>query len=428
MSGRTILYIIIFSSISLVGLIVTQGIWVIRALDLAESQHSHRVDLALDDVLEELVDLKDSVMISETISPGEKDEPENLFEVMDTLVLQFLIDKYVSYHELGEEYAFKVKRTSDDSIFYSSGNSLKNPDKARIHKACLYCLWKKDYFHLEISFPNVKKYELVRMSSWLTSSGIFILIVALSFYYTISTVIKQKKISQIRDDFINNITHEFKTPIATISLASEVLLNEKKDEPESRIAKYARVIYDENKRMRAQVEKVLQIAVMDKQNYNLELKEYNLDNLIRTNVNNLCLEECKDEVEIVDQLNAGNPNVKVDAIHFTSIIQNLVTNSLKYRRIVPKLTLHSRNENGKYIFSIEDNGIGIKKDDLPYIFDKFYRVSTGNLHNVKGFGIGLYYVKTMVNAHKGSIQVWSELGKGTKFEISLPQSNERITV
>lgn len=428
MSGRTILYIIIFSSLSLVGLIVSQGIWVVRALDLAERQHSHRVDLALDDVLEELVDLKDSVIINETIGLSEKNEPENLFEVMDTLVLQFLIEKYVSYHDLGDEYAFKVKRTSDDSLFYSSGRSLKNPEKARIHKACLYCLWKKDYFHLEISFPKVKKYELIRMSSWLISSGIFILIVALSFYYTISTVIKQKKISQIRDDFINNITHEFKTPIATISLASEVLLNEKKEEPDSRIAKYARVIYDENKRMRAQVEKVLQMAVMDKQDYNLELKEYNLDNLIRTNVQNLCLEECKDEVEIIDELNASKPNVRVDAIHFTSIIQNLVTNSLKYQRVIPKLTLQSRSENGRYIFSIEDNGIGIKKEDLPYIFDKFYRVSTGNLHNVKGFGIGLYYVKTMVSAHKGTIQVWSEFGKGTKFEISLPQSIDEISV
>ena len=420
MSKRTILYIIIFSSISLVGLIFTQGLWVLKALNLAENQHTHRVDLALDDVLEELVDQKDSLIFQTTADSLDYVEPDCIFEVLDTVDLQFLVEKYVNYHELGDEYSYLIIKTSNDSVVYKNGKKLKNPDRAKIHKACLYCLWKKDYYHLQLAFPNVKSYELLRMSSWLVSSGIFILIIAFSLYFIISTILKQKKISQIRDDFINNITHEFKTPIATISLASEVLLNEKKDDPNSRIANYARVIYEENKRMRAQVERVMQMAILDKHNYELDLKEFNLDDMIRNNVKNLCLDHCKEGVEVIDKLNAKNPIVMVDPIHFANIINNLVTNSLKYKRTEPVLTLTSRNEKDRYIFSIEDNGIGIKKENLPYIFDKFYRVSTGNVHNVKGFGIGLYYVKTMVTALKGTIQVWSEPGKGTRFEISLP--------
>ncbi len=418
MSRNRILYIIIFSSISLAGLVVSQGIWVKSALKLSENHHSHRVDLALDDILEELTDLVDSATLNDEFSDQNTLE---LFDVLDTLALQFLIDKYVNYHNLGDIYSYSVIKTSNNQVYFSGGMQLDTHKKIKYHKACLYCIWKKDYFHLQLAFPDIKSKEFARMSFWLILSGIFIVIVALSIYYIITTIIKQKKISQIRDDFINNITHEFKTPIATISLASEVLLNEKKEDPAGRIAKYARVIYDENKRMKTQVERVLQMAVLDKKTYDLELKEHNLDELIRSNVRNLCLDHCKDDVEIIDQLNARYPVVKVDAIHFANIINNLVTNSIKYNNGKPVLTLKSKNVNGHYEFSFEDNGIGMKKEDLPLIFDKFYRVSTGNIHNVKGFGIGLYYVKKMINAHKGSIQVQSEPGKGTKFEISLPQ-------
>ena len=167
-----------------------------------------------------------------------------------------------------------------------------------IHKACLHNIWKKDYYHLELYFPDQRKDELVSMSAWLFISGIFLIIIIFSFYYIIFTIIRQKKISEIRDDFINNITHEFKTPIATISLASEVLLNSQKEEPESRIARYSRVIYDENSRMRQQVDRVLQLAVLEKDGYTLDKTELNMDEMIRKNVENLLLEHCDQEIEI----------------------------------------------------------------------------------------------------------------------------------
>jgi signal transduction histidine kinase len=340
---------------------------------------------------------------------------------VDTVFLEFLIDKYVRYHKLSEEYYYSIKKTSNDSIYFTSYSGNIDTENMKAHKACLYCIWKSDYYHLEILFPQFRKNELVNMSAWMAFSGIFLLIMIFSLYFTIMIIIRQKKISKIRDDFINNITHEFKTPIATISLASEVLLKEGSGQENKRVSNYARVIYDENRRMREQVERVLQMAVIDKKRYSLDLKDTNMDELIRNNVNNLCLEHCEREVKVIDKLASKNPHVKIDPIHMGNIINNLVSNAIKYSDGTPEITIQSKNENKKYIFSIQDNGIGIKKEDLKNIFDKFYRVPTGNVHNVKGFGLGLYYVKTMIDAHEADIKVSSEPGKGTRFDIYLKQ-------
>ena len=421
MSRRTITLIILFSALSLAGLIFTQTFWVSNALELAEKQHAHRVDLALDDILEELVDKKDSIQIKNQVINDTLFVAHNLFEVLDTAFLDQLIKKYVNYHQLNKQYYYSIKKTSNDSVYYSSFKDPIDLKNMKVHKACLYCVWKKDYYHLEILFPEVRKKELISMSAWMASSGIFLLIMAFSLYYTIMILIRQKKISRIRDDFINNITHEFKTPIATISLASEVLIKTGNEQKNDRISNYARVIQEENRRMREQVDRVLQMAVIDKNKYNLDLKEINLDDLIRNIVNNLCLEHCEKEIILNDRLKATNPMVKIDPIHFGNIINNLVNNAIKYSEGTPEITISSRNENRSYIFTIKDQGIGIKKEDLNQIFDKFYRVSTGNIHNVKGFGLGLYYVKTMIEAQQGKIKVSSEPGKGTRFDIILPQ-------
>jgi two-component system phosphate regulon sensor histidine kinase PhoR len=313
-------------------------------------------------------------------------------------------------------------RTTDDSIIYESTPGEPAVEDATVHRACLYCLWKKDYFHLEVHFPSQRDHALIQMSTWLFSSALFLLIFILSFYYTITTVIRQKKISQIRDDLLNNITHEFKTPISTISLASEVMIKNDNSE-DSRIARYAKIIFDENKRMRTHVDRVLQMAALDRGEYSIEKAETNLDTLLINVVNNLCLEHCETIVDVKYNLIAENPVVSVDSIHLSNIVSNLVNNAIKYSNGKPVITISSKNENNSYVFSVEDQGIGIRKENFKQIFEKFYRVPTGNVHNVRGFGIGLYYVKTMIELHKGKIHVYSEPGKGTRFDISLPQEN-----
>jgi two-component system phosphate regulon sensor histidine kinase PhoR len=424
MGKRTIRLIIIFASLSLGGLITTQTFWVKNAIDLAEEQHDHRVDLALDDVLSELIDTsgltyqKSGGMICTQNLSG----TGNFFKVVDTTELHRLLVKYINYHSLGKQFSYSIVKSSNDSIILSYGEKFTKVSGMKVHKACLHCAFKEDYYHLAICFPNQAKQTLMGMSVWLCLSSIFLIVIIFSFYYTITTIIKQKKISEIRDDLINNITHEFKTPIATISLASEVILNSGDKISKERTLKYARIIYDENGRMRQQVDKVLQMAAMDRGELSLDTTSVKMNDLIRTVVNNLCLEHCEKEVKVDYHLDAANDHLTADPLQLGNVITNLVNNSIKYSLNELHLTISSRNEKNDYVFTVADKGIGISRDNIKYIFDKFFRVPTGDVHNVKGFGLGLYYVKTIVEAHKGRVFVESEVGKGTRFDVHLPLS------
>jgi two-component system phosphate regulon sensor histidine kinase PhoR len=422
MGKRTIRFIIIFASLSLGGLITTQTFWVKNAIDLAEEQYNHRVDLALDDVLEELIDTtgapyqKSGRMICDENLPG----TGKFFEAVDTAELRRLLIKYISYHALDNRFSYFIVKTSNDSIIYSYDGKSNLLPGMKVHKACLHCAFKQDYYHLALCFPDQTKQTLMGMSAWLGFSTLFLIIIILSFYYTITTIIKQKKISEIRDDLISNITHEFKTPIATISLASEVLLNSGEKLNQERTLKYARIIFDENGRMRSQVDKVLQMASMDRGELSLDTTTVKMNEFIQSVVNNLCLEHCENEVKVDYILEAKQDKLLADSIQIANVITNLVNNAIKYSPNELHITIRSRVEKNYYVFSVEDKGIGIKRENIKYIFDKFYRVPTGDVHNVKGFGLGLYYVKTIIEAHKGKVLVESEPGKGTRFEVSIP--------
>jgi len=226
----------------------------------------------------------------------------------------------------------------------------------------------------------------------------------------------------MKSDFVNNITHEFKTPIATISLASEVLLNSGEKLSRERSIKYAQIIFDENARMRSQVDKVLQMASMDRGELKPDVTSVKMNEFMRKVVDNLCLEHCEKPVNVEYQLEALSDILMVDPVQMANVITNLVNNSIKYSPDELYILIRSSNDKNNYTFSIQDKGIGIHKDNLKYIFEKFYRVPTGDIHNVKGFGLGLYYVKTIIEAHKGKVFVESEPGKGTKFDIQLPLS------
>jgi len=422
MGKRTIRLIIIFASLSLGGLITTQTFWVKNAIDLAEEQHDHRVDLALDDMLSELIDTSGGIYqkSGKMICAGNQSGTGNFFKVVDSTEIHRLLIKYINYHSLDANFCYNIVKTSNDSIIFSYGNKPHKESGMKVHKACLHCAFKQDYYHLALYFPNQTKQTLAGMSLWLGLSGIFLIIIIFSFYYTITTIIKQKKISEIRDDLINNITHEFKTPIATISLASEVLLTSGDKLNKDKSLKYAKIIFDENGRMRSQVDKVLEMASMDRGELSLDTSNISMNEFIRTVVNNLCLEHCEKEVKVDFFLDAARDNLVADSIQIGNVIANLMNNAIKYSSGEIHIIIRSNVEKNDFVFSFEDKGIGIKKENIKYIFEKFYRVPTGDVHNVKGFGLGLYYVKTIIEAHKGKIIVHSELGKGTRFDVFLP--------
>ncbi|MFZ4633483.1 MAG: sensor histidine kinase [Saprospiraceae bacterium] len=274
--------------------------------------------------------------------------------------------------------------------------------------------------YLALYFPN--RTSLVLGSVWqtLVLSIVFTGIILFCFWYTVKVIFEQKKLSEMKNDFINNMTHEFKTPIATISLAADSIGSPQVLTNPDKIKRFTDIIRQENRRMNSQVERVLQMAQLDRRDFDLHISEVNLHDIIRQAVDNFSLQIEKRDGALRTELLAEHPVIETDPTHLTGIIHNLLDNANKYSPDKPDITIRTRNVPMGVEFSIQDNGIGIGKEARKYIFDKFFRVHTGNIHDVKGFGLGLSYVKAIVTAHKGLIDLKSEPGKGSTFMVTLP--------
>ncbi|NHE55335.1 sensor histidine kinase [Cyclobacterium plantarum] len=273
---------------------------------------------------------------------------------------------------------------------------------------------------LVIHFPDKENYLMQQVFLPLSSSLLFMAIIIICFIYAIRVIIRQKKISEVKNDFINNMTHEFKTPISTVSLAIEALQDPDLFDQTSIRHRYLGIIKDENSRLGKQVEQVLQAATLDKKDFKLEIETINLIDAV---------EEAKRHFELLVEKRGGlistdyqvkNEEIAADPFHLNNIINNLLDNANKYSKDAPRIIISIRESRGQFTLTIQDAGIGMNKEVQKKIFDKFYRVPTGNIHDVKGFGLGLSYVKTMVEAHHGNIMVESEPGQGSIFTINLP--------
>ena len=280
---------------------------------------------------------------------------------------------------------------------------------------------------LSIVIPDYKSVVMKQMRWMIFGVIFFTLIIVSAFYVTVSTLLKQKKLSEIKNDFINNMTHEFKTPLATISLAVDAMRNEKVVSDREKSAYFSGIIKEENKRMNKQVETILQAALIDRQELQLKLQPLHVNEVIRRVMDNfkLQLEEIKADVTL--QLDESYDMAEADEVHFSNLISNLVDNAIKYSRENLMIRIQTQRT-GKYMtIRIEDNGIGMTKETQRRIFEKFYRAHTGNVHNVKGFGLGLSYVKSVVDAHNGRIKVESTVGKGTVFTLDIPLIRQEKT-
>ena len=277
---------------------------------------------------------------------------------------------------------------------------------------------------LLIHFPSKVSEIWSKVLPNLLASLVFLGIILFCFIYTIQVIFRQKKLSEMKTDFINNMTHEFKTPIATISLATDSIVSPRILSNGEKVKRFAKIIKQENKRMLSQVEKVLQMALLDKQDYTLKLTPVNVHNVINQAVNHTNLRVEKKGGLIKTAFKAINPTIEADLTHLSNVIHNLLDNANKYSPEKPEITVLTRNVPNGIEITIVDKGIGMNKESKKHIFDKFFRVHTGNLHDVKGFGLGLSYVKAMVDAHKGKIEVKSELGKGSSFILFFPFQQE----
>jgi two-component system, OmpR family, phosphate regulon sensor histidine kinase PhoR len=270
---------------------------------------------------------------------------------------------------------------------------------------------------LVIVVPNVNKIIWKQMFWMIAGAILFTCIIFAAFFITLRALFNQKKLSEIKSDFINNMTHEFKTPLATISLAVDALKNEKVINDRTKMDYFSGIIKDENKRMNKQVEIILQAALLDKQEIQLNEKPVHAHELIHAAINNIQLPLAEKRGKLETHLIATNDLIMADEVHIINIINNLLDNAIKYSKENLLIKLSTQNFNGHFRIKIEDNGIGMNKETLNRIFEKFYRAHTGNIHNVKGFGLGLSYVKSIVDAHKGKIKAESIIGKGSCFTI-----------
>lgn len=273
---------------------------------------------------------------------------------------------------------------------------------------------------LFVVVPNVKNIVLNQLKWIIVCAILFTLILTSAFYLTFTALLRQKKMSEIKNDFINNMTHEFKTPIATISLAVDAMRNEKVLDSREKLNYFSGIIKEENRRMNKQVETILQAALTDREELQLNLRPIHVHEVIKRSYENFKLQVEEKGGMAILQLNAKCDTINADEVHFTNLVNNLVDNAVKYsnEKVLVKIT--TMNTNKSISIRIEDNGIGMSKETVKRIFEKFYRAHTGNLHNVKGFGLGLSYVKTVVDAHHGKVKVESTPGKGTCFTIEMP--------
>ena len=444
MSRRVIGTVILLASLSVLGVLLTQLLWLDTAfqvqrqqLEIQRRQHSQlekqfndRVVIALTNVTERILSInKDPSDLFDAV----KQVRPNYFAVTinDTLhpyLLESLLRREFERRNINEDFEYGIYDCFTDSIVYGSYVSLTDSvDPGEVPHSELLKL-DKDGHYFGVFFPGREgggwDPERTSASTWIFPA-IVTSIVFLFFAYSVWVILRQKRLSEIKNDFIGNMTHELKTPISTIALSSEVLSDPDIVQEPERLRSYARIIREENERLRAQVERVLQLATLDRENLHLKREEVDLHTVVHevAGAMKLTLEERKGSLTL--ELQATRSVVRGDRMHLGNVVRNLLDNAIKYCTDVPVIVVRTRDRNGSFLLEVRDNGIGIRKEDLRHVFERFYRVPTGNVHNVKGFGLGLHYVKQIAEAHQGHVDATSTPGRGSTFRLELPLLNER---
>jgi len=424
--------------LSLLGLIFFQILWIKSARDSRNKQ--------IDDNLVQAVENAGTILTQEKGSMLTQPQRNDLLFPGDRLQMQYFkpsVIKRFSREEISEiirtsfnkfnlhnypfEFNVRVNAINGDQVY--SDNFFKYYADSANSLTLVYSLEPPSGSNFEnlvreellcVIVPHQQRLIWKEMIWFILGAVLFTLIITAAFFITIRTLLKQKKLSEIKSDFINNMTHEFKTPLATISLAVDALKNEKVAGDPEKTRYFTGIIKEENKRMNKQVETILQAALLDKQEVQLKLKRMDAHDLISSALNNIRLQVEEKNGKLEVDMEAEKDIILADEVHFTNLINNLLDNAVKYSKDDLHLKLSTKNAGNTLKIKIEDNGIGMSKETLNRIFEKFYRAHTGNVHNVKGFGLGLSYVKKMVDAHGGTIKAESVLGKGSSFTITIP--------
>jgi two-component system phosphate regulon sensor histidine kinase PhoR len=348
-----------------------------------------------------------------------------IHERVNRFLLDTLLKKELTENGISLPYEFAVRGPSSGEVVFSTANLKPAEWEQLAYRASLFpneTLQGQN--SLFVYFPDQEKYIRSGMGVVFGGSGVLILVVMTCFYMAVSTIVRQKKLSDVKNDFINNMTHEFKTPISTIALAAEMAQENTASEAVSpRLERYLGIIREENKRLGTHVEKVLQMALLDKGEIRLKRTLVNVHDLITNALNSQSVQIEQQSGEVDLEFGAENETVLADEVHLANILNNLIDNAIKYSPADLHIAVSTKNVEDGIEVAISDKGIGMNKEQLHRIFDTFYRVPTGNVHDVKGFGLGLSYVKKMVEAHAGTVKVESKTGEGSTFTVWLPTTS-----
>ena len=423
MNRKIIIFTIISMTLALIGLMGIQIYWIQNASAVKEANFRRSVTEAMVKVVQKVERLeKTKALLTnqyESMLNFNRHLPYEAFltkEALDSILFLVLNSRGVD-----TRYEFGIYKPEGNQFLIKKS---ENYQKELIQKGYAFPLFQNDIYsspeYLCIYFPQEKQFLLTELWGMLLISIILIIVIVYSFTYTIATIFRQKRLSEMKNDFINNMTHEFKTPVSTISLACEALSDKELRGSGELLDNYLSMIREENQRLSVMAEKILQTAVIEKGQLKMKKEKIDIHHIITDVIKNLKIQvEIKDG-EIISNFGASRPLIEGDKVHVTNLFYNLLDNANKYSPKKPLIRVTTDNVHNGIVIQIEDNGIGISKNEQKKIFDKLYRVPTGNIHDVRGFGLGLNYVKAIVEEHHGKITLESEVNKGTKFRIFLP--------
>ncbi len=424
MSNKSLRVIFILAVLCTVLVIVTQFFWLKKAVELEKKIFNSHVTIALKNVAVQLLKMNQNTSTVDSIVTQMEDKyyTVQINDKIDTVVLKHLIKRELLAQQIKTDYKISVFDCESQNMIYSEYVSMNNSEKEDFPLPTAYSKNIKGNNYFGVYFPLLKDFLTREMSNWIISSLVLVLFLFI-LAYAIFIIFRQKRLSEIQKDFVNNMTHEFKTPLATIKISSEVLKNPNIIKNPERLLNYATIINNETIHLTNQVERVLQMAksgkdVVQLNKENVDLKSLVIESiektykvLVRSRGGDI---QCTFEPETI--------NIYADRLHIKNVIANLLDNAIKYCKNKPIISINCIEINNGVEITVKDNGIGISKDNLKYIFNKFYRIPTGNLHDVKGFGLGLNYVKLICKLHGGDIKVSSVLDKGSEFCIFIPKN------
>ncbi len=416
MKSRTLRLLLIIGIASLTGVLIIQIYWFKQAFRAEEDQFHRDVSSSLFQVARQLFELSDAPVPATNLV---KQLSNNYYAVMingeiDANLLSFLLVNEFERSRVQADFEYGIYDCNTEKMVF--GDYVRKNAAASTKRSGNLPVWGDQSYYFGVYFPSKTSVITRRLAIWIFSSGVLVLIV-LFFAYALYLLFKQRRLSEIQRDFVNNMTHEFKTPISTISVAAQVLKDQQIIEQPQRLRTYAHIIDTENQRLKNQVDQVLTASTLE--DHTLKKEPLDMHNIIQNSLAGARANLKQQQGKVITKLKAGNTKVLGDPLHLTNVVYNLLDNAIKYCRVQPVIELVTDNCKEHFTLSIKDNGIGIPQDKRDKIFDRFYRVPTGNIHDVKGFGLGLNYVQTVLKAHRGTISLTPNQEGGSIFTIKL---------